>query len=555
MKKLVLVIDHDRKRGNELKRELLETRKPVSSRKLEIEYEFSVEIVKGEEDKFVSEARKLALKYRTKSPCALMVDLVIPHDERGVPGGIRLLEAIKREFPRLPVALYTRQGLRKTPAYQASKSIADAIVEVSNTHEVAAILVDMFDNGRQNSMDKMSGMLVGLLGCPSYWEAEWAVGASAKGEFRRAVEALTWEIFRAQGEIHRVFLQTMNPGFSGTQLVKVNAHDAKGRQLPNEWVLKVAEHKDEIAKLQKEIEGYHVMQDKLDKRYRPELHRSTAQAPVTLAEHLWGALALSFEPDFKTLLDVFEDLRASDIYKKLFEDCLSPVYGLVDSKPTLQILAQDTVEQAVESIEQIGRWIGPVSRYYHEIESDIAAVLQASKDDTFVKIESAAMSGCGFGFRHIHGDLNCRNIMVDSKTKEFRIIDFPHVLDTDLRPAATDFAKAEMELLFIIMDYHTGLDIDPARVSVWTEVLRILCGSLTGVSGADPPVTGLNNLFECLAEVRRSYATTVGNDEDSWRQYRLLLLDNCCRYLSYKDLTPAKRCLVIVYARKLLDSL
>jgi len=413
-----------------------------------------------------------------------------------------------------------------------------------------------FDRGYFQCKDNIHKNLDWLLGSPSCWTVDWDSGDRVSQSLKRAVKALSWEIFRQHEDIEKIHLRKINPGFSGTHLVVATAYNKKSIAHANQWLLKVAEHDEEIDKLVGEISGFSVMKLKVVKKYRPELYETTTKNPMVLLPNWWGAIAMSFEKGFLTLLERFNDIDAASLYGCLFQQVLAPLFGTHDTDSLcFDTLSEDTTRSASEWLQHNMSWSNAVSRHYNNVKADIEIVQKACDKGELKRLRERCDHGCGYGYQYVHGDLNCRNILVNEAGTEFLLIDFPHVTtNSGARPCAVDYAKAEVELLFIIMDYHSGLDIDLTRIPEWIPVLEALSQSVEGETSARQD-DEIQRVYDCILQIRRSYCSMVSVSEDAWTQYRAILIDNCLRCLSYSDLTPAKRFASIIYASKIICSL
>jgi hypothetical protein len=147
-----------------------------------------------------------------------------------------------------------------------------------------------------------------------------------------------------------------------------------------------------------------------------------------------------------------------------------------------------------------------------------------------------------------HGDLNCRNVLFRSDSGGFKLIDFPNVGPNCL---AVDFAKAEAELVLIMMDWGTGRDCEFSRLKDWGPLAHALGTSFdAGFTDVDPEA---RKILTAILAIRSVYATKAGANGDVKRAYQLYLLSKVLRYVSYSDLTVAKRFLALLWAEKLMS--
>jgi len=349
----------------------------------------------------------------------------------------------------------------------------------------------------------------------------------------------------------------LNPGFSGTKLIKVKPFDKNNSPLHNTWILKIAEHDAEINKLHKELEGYEAVRNRIPRIFRPELYTAGSDYLKYVLDNWWGAFAMSFEGEFYTLINSFSEISPEEIYSRVFQECLRPLYGqcLKFDRP-MSLPEERTVTNVIKTLQKLERFNEVFSHSYKDYSSDITKLSNRLPTISHTISKRIGESPVGKGIVYMHGDLNCRNIMVKRSNgiNEFRLIDFPKVVSDNLRPAATDYVKAEAELLFLIMDYQTGFDIDPTRIPKWTDIFRGIASSLDakGLKGFDKH---LNKVCKCLRTIRSEYASFVGSEDNDWIQYRLVLLEHVLRYITYPDITPVKQAAACLYSELLADGL
>ena len=152
---------------------------------------------------------------------------------------------------------------------------------------------------------------------------------------------------------------------------------------------------------------------------------------------------------------------------------------------------------------------------------------------------------------HVHGDLNCRNIFYAKEDTAILLIDFPNVRPA---PLATDFVKAESELVAVMMDRASGEDCEYCRLDEWKRLTDALS------RGLSPTFSDLNDKeLERIAIpieiIRKTYgdkAATVGGDYQE--AYRLALVARLLPYLGYPDVTAAKKLLLLAWIGQLVGT-
>ncbi len=560
-KRAILVIHHSERDGTQL-RDSIAGLVLTSGEILGGRYDLVLRLVHGEwtNDNLRSVAREISLECHSERwPCLILVDLVMIHggatDE---PTGVALANALRGEFPGVPVAVFT--SVRWTPKSLYEASVApgvDAMLDLSDPLAELGRLSQLIENGERALRRRMQASIRSILSAPAHWILDWSDKQGATEVYCRAVQALSWHIFCEHSDIERLELRVLTPGFSGASLVRATARDSRGHELPQRWVMKVAEHEEDIEKLVSELKGYRIMYERTPHHYLPLLYPSTVDRPQMLLPTWWAAFAMSFEEDVWPLLDLFysSTMNARTVYEGVFGRCLAQLYGTIDKvKFASDIVAEKHCKSASESLDEIARWRVAVSRHYGGFDDDLASVGRAVGDLRTLCRKLNKVYRNGKSAKFVHGDLNCRNIMVDADGAVFKVIDFPKVASEEPRPVATDFAKAELELLMIIMDRKDGLDVDPARLPMWVALFEALCARLE-VGSVDLGTNELDRVVECCQQVRQSYMSMAGNDESDWNQYRVVLIHYLLQYLTYHDLTPVKRCAVVAYARRVIESL
>lgn len=343
-----------------------------------------------------------------------------------------------------------------------------------------------------------------------------------------------------------VFLTELGGGFSGAYVVKASLPDTS-----TSFVIKIDE---EAKKLEKELDGYRIFQSRVDHRYYLPIVGQDVKWPITLYEEWWGAFLMSYEGGAKPLLDYHINPKGeplADIYKRVWSKCLFALYGPSTKKEVevADIVTPKDLELGKEGSEALARYnsrLVDLDNTHRQLFDKALMLIKNPHSVKYIHNGSVKIDWVD----HIHGDLNCRNILYDYEDRSFRLIDFPNVLPNFL---AIDFVKAEVELVLIMMDWGTGLDCDIAQITLWGVLTDSISGSFTPLSHAYNNVE-LQRIFSAITTIREAFISYVSRGDESGEAYRLCLLSKVIRYISYPDLTIAKRFLALIWVGQLASA-
>jgi hypothetical protein len=558
------VVNHDPRKGKEIVRNLeaLSGGKPQKQRFKE-HFQFGLALTKlsGDAaynaDEISAEAARIAaLHVRRSYPRLVLVDLCMAHRTDDFEPGVGLAVALKKEFRQVPVWIYTTMEWNRNAIFAASSGPADGLISLNNFLEQADNLWNLLGSCNSLQRDALGASLSSVFAIPDWFRVEWDEKGPSDSSFslRRAAEVMGFLFFGQSSEIDRLVLSEMQPGFSGTYLIKAMPYDQSGQQLPNIWVMKIAEHAREIAKLKEEMQGYAAVIHRMDKTYRPELYQPEGTAIKRILSNWWGGFALSFEIGFKPLIEAFSEIDPASVYREVFSRCLSPLYGQPERlEAPLPTPSGDTLRSAARAMEEDKRFHDVLKEALPSFIDDFGVVKKRASEGptTYVGRE------VGKAFHHVHGDLNCRNIMIRKKDGggwDIKLVDFPYAAANHPMPAATDFAKAETELLFLIMDHESGREIDARAIPGWKD-LYVKFVAEQDLTERNFSSLHYQHIYDCVRVIRDAYGAIVGRGIDDWWQYRHILLEYTLRCLGHRDITPVKRAGCIAYSRLILDSL
>jgi hypothetical protein len=340
-----------------------------------------------------------------------------------------------------------------------------------------------------------------------------------------------------------VRIAQLSGGFSGSYLVKAEIGEGAS------FVIKIDEDPERLVR---ELDGYRKVRTKLDHNYylTPV---SSDHDPVKLTPNWWGAFAVPYETSAKPLLDVFptEANELADLYNSLWKNCLFSLYGRITTK---QVLVKD-VMPLKPGKTTADRWSG-LSRYSERFSS-----LGPVRTKTVQRLLSAVENEDRTDFKgtefeapwaeEVHGDLNCRNILYNKESRSFRILDFPNV---GTNCVAFDFAKAEAELMLIMLDWSTGNDCDFDRIALWESASQMLCERL--VPHLKPfPDYEVDRAISGILAIRQLYLERATDHGDTEKAYFMYLCSRVLKYLSYEDITIPKRHFAFLWVAQLWERL
>jgi hypothetical protein len=378
-------------------------------------------------------------------------------------------------------------------------------------------------------------------------QPRWAPGnpLSRSLGFLRAAPKLVSQTLSHLPNKPEIEMTQLSGGFSGSFLIRANVSGGDAA-----FVVKIDE---DPGKLSKELKGYQVIESRVRQKYYLPVQGSYREEPFRLSEDWWGAFAMAYEFDAKPLIEQrISGLQLSELYKALWAECLFSLYGEPEHTTIeiREILPEGFFETATKGWNSLARYreryvvvepngVDSVNELLIHLEQiQNTGVLNRSIDIPWVE--------------HVHGDLNCRNILYDLNKQQFRVLDFPHVGPPNC--LAMDFVKAEAELLLLMLDWSSGEDCDVQRIQVWKNLSEVLAVdfALPSHTFADKE---LQRTFEAVSAIRETYEAKANGKGDFKSTYQLYLFSRVLKYLSYSDLTIAKRYLAFTWAAQLSNSL
>lgn len=343
-----------------------------------------------------------------------------------------------------------------------------------------------------------------------------------------------------------VTLKQLGSGFSGAYVVKAQPQDGRVS-----FVLKIDEDPE---KLKRELGNYRTISSLVPhENYLPILGPDTV-TPVTLTGDWWAAFLMPYEGNAKPLIEHSDIARSelTKLYKNIWEACLFDLYGTVTSNNVTPaaIGGASALSLAKGGLHGLHRYLARHEELNEPCKSPIKktlALLDETSDDGmwgFGDIRGAPW------VERVHGDLNCRNVLYRRDQKTFKLIDFPNITPNCL---AVDFTKAEAELVLIMMDWATGKDCDFSRLDLWATLTLELAADFSLRTGTIKDAEA-RRVMDAAHTIREVYGSKADPMNGAKHAYRLYLLARVLRYISYSDLSIAKRFLALIWAGQLVDA-
>ncbi len=523
-------------------------------------YQLKSEIVQAHEAK--DRANEIENRYIGENVCAVFVDLVLREDsDHNDESGAEVAERLSEKWPTVPIIMYTRYGQPK------HKTLAEASVRFDG-----ALDGHMFPSGKSGAPLLQAGDVDYLIQVAAAKKEEmmWNVADNivrrydalrvvvdlrpgkdqALSNFERDVVRLLAGLhFQALG-IKHVLLDSLTPGFSGAYVFRaeVDLEHGKGKTL----VLKVDE---DPSKLEREIEGYRRIETEGKLKRERYAHYLPGKSMTTISKNWWGAISMEYEEDRAPFVEAFASMdeeNVEEFFGELFGASGLPcIYNLLEKKREeviRSVVGPDVFKKANYRLTELARYLPAAKSYCGNVEESVEKLREFINPANLAEWKQQRIRISESGL--IHGDLNCRNILVrPDNWKDWVVIDFPNVGQGAL---SQDFAKAEIEMLAIVMDWHNGSDSDFGRLPLWSNLIESLASKydVEGVSLEDPELRKSLTAIRCI---RKLFSDATGNAEDLERDYYAHLIAHALRALNFRDLTVAKRLLLMMYATRLIE--
>jgi hypothetical protein len=471
-------------------------------------------------------------------------------EDRAANRGINLASQLRERLPQTPVGMYTAFHLSSLDKVRISMMHFAATLE--NINDLAEGQRDVMLTGDEwlklfqdilEVAKEEGSRLPRSLAIIGESEPQWKEGhpISRSLGFLRAAPRLVARTLEHLPNKPAIEIAQLSGGFSGSFLVKADISGGNAA-----FVIKIDE---DPSRLSMELKGYQIIEARIQHQYYLPLAGRYREVPVSLTPDWWGAFAMAYEFDARPLIEQsLSGAELSKLYRALWDECLFSLYG--EAKPESvevgKILPDNFADMTAKGWNALNRYEGKFELSdrgaIDQIRKLIQRLKQIESGDVLKKLVRVPW------VEHVHGDLNCRNILYNKEQNSFRILDFPHVGPANC--LAIDFAKAEAELVLLMLDWSSGMDCDFARIALWKNLTRHLAENLD-LGSAVLGDSELECTFEAIQAVRETYKARANGHGDVSLAYRLILFSRIIRYLNYSDLTIAKRYLAFVWAAQM----
>jgi hypothetical protein len=337
----------------------------------------------------------------------------------------------------------------------------------------------------------------------------------------------------------------MAPGRSGAYVFRVTAKfndEGKSPTRPKAWIVKVS-NKPEI--LEKEIENYQEMlKTPLGREFYPKLFNTE---PIRV-ESLTG-IAIELQENADSLLVSFNELpdkalgkiatSISQVLESTYGDSLKKVSNLWNEFFALNNEATQAVLECMEQHETVFNLAGAAdfSRVYDFLRTD------GFTESGLIKFQTEVDS------RTIHGDFNCRNLLVDN-VGQLIIIDF---FSRHQDHVAKDIAKLERDTVLRIFDRASLNEHSWERIPVWRNFSLLfdeaaVFFSENLIKTADPQLQKFHVFIQSLRASIKNVSPQIKEKE-----YLCALLHYYLLGIAHPEISLQKKAFAIECASKLLS--
>ena len=498
-------------------------------------------------DAFCDKVKEFLAEQSFGEPDLVLVDMFFGSEKggKGYWSGVDRARALKAALAPVPVGVYTRDpNIRARDVARLSVEGFGAILsdlqtlilnERSQGYEVPPDeWLTLFGRSRQTKeLRKKSGpgFFDLVLNCDIQWEGEEEF--STTRQFRRAAEVLSYLLTR-ELQPRRLFLRKMSGGFSGSGLVQVRTDVG-----PAPFLLKLDER---VEKIRREISGY--------RDIKARLRHDCYLAPggfETLLEDMWGGVMLPFEERKLPLLFCkgLEVEQLAHFFTRLWAECLDNLYG--EDFGSRELDVSGICGSIGKELRARGQGVEKYWSYWRGDAVGTGAEIDGVVDMVVRDLEAIQVSGTRIvstACDKVHGDLNCRNILVDPVRLEFLLIDFPAVGRSTI---CTDFVKVECEYVLIMLGFHDGADIDLRSLDEWTAIVRETSRRFLDCDWQEEKAV--------IGAIRARYKRLVPASHSHESAYYIKLMERISKYLAYPDVKDVKKLLGMAWIGELASSL
>jgi hypothetical protein len=349
--------------------------------------------------------------------------------------------------------------------------------------------------------------------------------------------------------------RSLRPGFSGSFVFKAVVANAPSGISPAPPLASVVKISRDSLKLRTELENFQRLTTRVKGDFYPSLR---AGEVVSVGE--WSAIAFDMKEDAVTLLEYLQQNSRVRAAVRLIKERLIPFlaehYGAAELskgpvfvwrtyftlKPRIKAGVNAFVDDARQRVSQhLGRAGIRTLERIKEIVNDGNTFL--SEADVSAVVDT----------RYIHGDLNCRNILVPTSVAKLVFIDFANSKQDHFMK---DLAKLEIDLLFLVMDSNRWNDTEWDRITDWQQLLQLYnSGRLLSPLFAKGRLASSVGPVAKLICALRSGVTSISEAHADEEQYLVALLHYALSYLTYPDIQLPKKVFGVSLIGKLLESI
>jgi len=551
---IILIID-DRKEDflDKIKKYLSRPDLELSTDEIFIE-KYQIKCERVTKTNYKRRAENITKTYLSDRLFVVLIDMVLVKNGDD-DSGMKLAKILAEKWPTVPILIYTVYGETK------AETLAFASVKFDGAFD-GHMLPDQ-DHGLRLPIDDFERLLIAanrkkkmamesMRLYLSRWSASISIDIAWDKKYKvkishiqsEVIELLTKLRFKDQN-VKSLRLEPLSPGFSGAYLFKVTGKDIRTQ------VLKINENPK---KLEDEIKGYNHIESKSNV---PSKRLPLVLLPRTvtkLADDWWGVISLGHEKGHETLLEAFSQWKKDKIeffFNQLWgEGGLKKIYRVEKFKETDigKIVGKEELKRVLDVFDELHRYVDVASQRIPSIVDNFKQLKEImNKLNERPKPIEVAES------RFIHGDLNCRNILIDpNDISNWLLIDFPHTASGNL---AKDFAKAEIEILGIIMDWASGKDIDLDRLPAWLSLIHSLSQQLDIDHKTPCEDKEIERVASAIAITREKYRDSREKITGIQSDYFTHLAAQALRSVQYRDLAIPKRLLLALYSLDLLKKI
>ena len=350
----------------------------------------------------------------------------------------------------------------------------------------------------------------------------------------------------------------LRPGFSGSFLFKISVITEcrdKSSSKTRFWVLKFS---DNIEKLEKELNNYIALKDRMSNEMFPVL-----KTEKVYKVKQWGAIAIELKKNAITFFEYLNKNTEIAKIEKLLKNSLfvflEDLYGALKLENGYIWNKQYNILKDDETGIKILNFIESLKNIDNSIKI-------RSIDNIFDKIKNLINKNypliinfdCDYHTAYTHGDLNLRNILVGENEKDLFFIDF---VKSDQKHCMKDIAKLETDLIFIFMDSKGLIDTRWVQLEKWNDVLKTY--DIKYIFSEMEDIENIHDynielIIKIVYFIRKKLIellckTNNNIDKIIKKQYLLSVLYHTLKVLTYEEITIQKKFLALKVINKIFQ--